>query len=68
MKNINISTSHNYKAFTGGQYIKAWKDLGVHNITPTLLYMDLYFHYLPVYNRIPIGKLLFRYTTSAKFE
>ena len=35
--NINISTSHNYKAFTGGQYIKAGKDVGVHNNTPTLL-------------------------------
>ena len=35
--NINISTPHNYKAFTGGRYIKAGKDVGVHNITPTLL-------------------------------
>ena len=36
--NINISTSHNYKVFTGGQYIKAEKDVGVRNITPTLLW------------------------------
>lgn len=35
--NINISASHNYKAFTGGQHIKAGKDVGVHNNTPTLL-------------------------------